>query len=76
MDYVQSAGNNLINKKSCKKVKNNLALGKIKVMTEVILLSCIFLMGVVVGLLWAESQAQKIAKRIIDQEFNKRGIYD
>lgn len=45
-------------------------------MIEVILLSCVFLMGVVVGLLWAESQAKKIAKRIIDQEFNSRGIYD
>ena len=45
-------------------------------MIEVILLLSIFLMGVVVGLLWAESQAQKIAKRIIDQEFNSRGIHD
>lgn len=56
--------------------KYSVALGKIKVMIEVILLSCVFLMGVVVGVLWAESQAQKIAKRIINEEFKKAGIRD
>lgn len=45
-------------------------------MTEIFLLLSIFLMGMLVGVLWAENQAQKIAKRIIDEEFNRRGIHD
>lgn len=45
-------------------------------MTEIFLLLSIFLMGMLVGVLWAESQAKKIAKRIINEEFKKAGIRD
>ena len=43
-------------------------------MTEFFLFASVFLMGMLVGTLLMQESAKKIAKRIIDEECDKRGI--
>jgi hypothetical protein len=43
-------------------------------MTEIFLFLSVFLFGMLVGVLIVQETTKKIAKRIIDQECDRRGI--
>lgn len=43
-------------------------------MTDILLLLSVFLFGTLVGVLLAHETAKKVARRIVNQECDKRGI--
>ena len=43
-------------------------------MTEIFLILSVFLFGMLVGVVVTQEAAKKVAKRIIDQECDRRGI--